>query len=134
MKALIDTNILLDVLAKREPLYKSSLQIWRLCELGQIDGYISALSFTNILYIMRKSLDPDLIEKLQRSLSLIFHFTDLTVDDIEAASGLHWSDFEDALQYVSGKRVHVDCIITRNKLDYQEADRPAITPEEYLEQ
>lgn len=58
MKLLIDANILLDVLQNREPYVQASSIIWKLCETEKATGYISALTFANLVYIMRKELDP----------------------------------------------------------------------------
>lgn len=52
MKLLIDANVLLDVLQKREPYYSDSAVIWKLCETEQAVGYVSALTFANMVYIM----------------------------------------------------------------------------------
>jgi hypothetical protein len=48
MKVLIDTNLLLDVLAKREPFYAAAARIWTLAETGACDGLVSAISFNNV--------------------------------------------------------------------------------------
>ena len=57
MKILVDTNVLLDVLAKREPYYENSAMIWSLAESGRIDTNISSISFNNIVHIARKQED-----------------------------------------------------------------------------
>ena len=59
MKLLIDANILLDVLQAREPHVKDSSLIWKLCETGEAEGYVSALTFANLVYVMRKELNPE---------------------------------------------------------------------------
>ena len=59
MKILIDTNVILDVLCDRTDFVESSSKIWKLCEVEKIDGYISALSIPNIVYILRKELTPE---------------------------------------------------------------------------
>jgi predicted nucleic acid-binding protein len=50
MKVFIDTNVLFDVLAKREPFFADSAAIWTLAETGKVEGLVSAVSFTNIFY------------------------------------------------------------------------------------
>ena len=72
MKLLIDANILLDVLQNREPHVQASSVVWKLCETEKAKGYISALTFANLVYIMRKELDPKKIEETLKALSLIF--------------------------------------------------------------
>ena len=72
MKVLIDTNIILDVLCKRQEFYEDSAKVFKLCEVKKIAGVISALSIPNIVYIMRKELDAEKIREILDSLSLIF--------------------------------------------------------------
>ena len=132
MKVLIDANIILDVLAKREPFFKSSETIWKLCETEQVEGYISALSIANLVYVMRKELEPDSIEDIITKLKLIFYVADLTSEDLTAASELKWNDFEDALQSAAAARIKADQIITRNVRDYKSSVIPAFTPDEFL--
>ena len=117
MVLLIDANIILDVLMNRREFVKDSSMIWKLCETEKAKGYVSALTFANLVYIMRKQLNPEAIEDVYRKLSLIFTFTDLSVSDLTRAAELNWSDFEDAVQSVSAERIHADYIITRNVRD-----------------
>lgn len=65
MRLLIDANILLDVLQKREPYFHDSSLIWKLCETNSAEGYVSSLTFANLIYVMRKELTPEKIEELQ---------------------------------------------------------------------
>ena len=97
MVLLIDANIILDVLMNRQDFVKDSSIIWKLCETEKAKGYVSALTFANLVYIMRKQLNPEAIEAIYRKLSLIFTFTDLSVSDLTRAAELNWNDFEDAV-------------------------------------
>ena len=97
-----------------------------------IKGYISTLSFANIVYIMRKQLDSKSIERVLHMLSSIFAFEPLTEYDLKNAAALHWEDYEDALQYVIAARVNADYIITRNVKDYQNSSIEPLTPERFI--
>ncbi|MBQ7146388.1 MAG: PIN domain-containing protein [Lachnospiraceae bacterium] len=132
MKLMLDANILLDVLQGRQPHLRFSSLIWKICECGQAAGYVSSLSFANLVYIMRKELDPEDIEDVYRKLSLLFRWADLTQNDLSRAAALRWHDFEDALQAVMARRLGADYIITRNVSDYEGSPVPAISPEELL--
>ena len=132
MRILIEGNIVLDVLQKRLPHYHDSSKIWKLCETDQADGFISVLTFANLVYIMRKELDAVGIEDVLKKLSLIFHFTDLSTSDMMKAADMKWDDFEDALQAATAERVHADYIITRNVNDFNQSKIMALTPTEYL--
>ena len=133
MKALIDGNIILDVLQRREPHVDASSKIWKLCETDQVEGFISALTFADLVYVMRKELTPDRILVVLKKLTLIFHFTDLSVADMTEAAEMKWNDYEDAVQTATARRIHADCIITRNIRDYLQSTVPAYTPAEFFQ-
>ena len=133
MKALIDGNIILDVLQRREPHVEASSKIWKLCETDQVEGFISALTFADLVYVMRKELTPDRIHEVLKKLTLIFHFTDPSVADMTEAAGMKWNDYEDAVQTATARRIHADCMITRNIRDYLQSTVPAYTPAEFLQ-
>lgn len=58
MLVLIDTNVVLDILAKREPFYESSYDVLSLCASKKINGCIALHSISNIFYILRKTILP----------------------------------------------------------------------------
>ncbi len=132
MRLLIDTNIILDILMAREPYYKDSAQISKLCETSIAEGYISTLTFANLAYIMRKELNPEKLENVLKTLSLLYRFEDLTATDINTAASLKWDDFEDAMQASIARRIHSDYIITRNLKDFKNSEVMALTPSELL--
>ena len=132
MRLLIDGNILLDVLQKRKPHYEDSAKIWKMCEVELAEGYVSVLTFANLVYVMRKELSSEKIEETIKALSLIFRFEDLKAVDINAAAALQWADFEDAIQSVTAERIDADYIITRNVKDFKNSKIIALTPSEFL--
>ena len=132
MRCLIDANIILDVLSNRDIFVDDSSKIWKLCEVGQIEGYVSVLAFANLVYVLRKELDSEAIKRTLDALKLIFKFTELNETDLSDAAALKWNDFEDALQSVTASRIKADCIITRNLKDYINSSVIAFTPSELL--
>lgn len=132
MRLMLDANIILDVLQAREPYLADSSRISKMCETNLAEGHISTLSFANLVYVMRKELDPEKIEEVLKALSLIFRFDDLTQADINNAASLKWNDFEDAVQATIAKRINADYIITRNVKDYKESKITALMPSEFL--
>ena len=132
MKLLIDGNIILDVLQKREPHYENSAMIWKMCETDLVEGYVSTLTFANLVYVMRKELDAEKINEVLKKLSLIFTFEDLHASHISMAAEMQWDDFEDAIQAATAKRIHADYIITRNVKDFEKSEVMAFTAAEFL--
>ena len=120
MNVLIDGNIILDVLQNREPHIEASSKVWKLCETNLVNGYVSALTFADMVYVMRKELTPAKIYEVLKKLALIFHFTELSISDMEKAAGMMWKDYEDAVQAATAERIRATAIITRNIKDYQQ--------------
>ena len=133
MKVLIDGNIILDVLQNRETHVEASSKVWKLCETDLVDGYVSALTFANLVYVMRKELTPEKVNEVLKKLALIFHFTELGVSDMQKAADMMWNDYEDAVQAATAERIRATAIITRNIKDYRRSTVPAFTPTEFLE-
>lgn len=133
MKVWIDTNVILDVLCNRREYVEASSNVWKQCEVHNIDGYISSLSVLNIVYIMRKELTREKIRDVVRKLSVIFNIVDLKADDIIKAANLPIDDYEDAIQSVGALREKAQYIVTRNIKDYANSKVPAIKPSELLE-
>lgn len=133
MKVLIDTNIIMDVLADREGFAEPASQLFKLCEVGKVQGIVYALSIANIAYIMRKELDRSQIEEVISKLGSIFTLADMKADDLKKAAVLPIDDFEDALQSVCASRMKADFIVTRNLKDFKNSKVMAIKPSELIE-
>lgn len=133
MRLLIDGNIILDVFQRREPHYADSSKIWKLCETDRAEGFVSALTLANLVYIMRKELDAEKTENVLKQLTLIFRIADLTQADVMRAAEMRWGDFEDAVQANTAKRIGADAIVTRNIRDFRQSAVTAFTPTECLE-
>jgi predicted nucleic acid-binding protein len=71
VKVLIDTNILVDVALDRDPFFDQSEQIVRLAEQKQIEGYISASTFSDLYYIIRRVKGRDWTLQFLQQMSAI---------------------------------------------------------------
>jgi len=133
MNVLIDTNVVLDQLVKREPFYENAERIRLLSEKGLITSYISASAVTDIYYIARKELgDKNTAIDLLNDLLKTTNVAAVTETSIHEALNLKWDDFEDAVQYVAGQNVSADYIITRNSNDFSGSKIDVISPEDFL--
>ncbi len=133
MKVLIDTNVILDVLCNRAEFVADSSKVWKLCEVEKIEGYISALSVPNIVYILRKELTPQKTKEIIGQIMMIFRIIDLKSSDLKNAAQMLSADFEDAVQMCCASRIKADYIITRNIRDFQNSRIIALKPSELLE-
>ena len=133
MKCLIDTNVILDVLLKREPFYNDSASILTLSGQEDIILYVSASSITDIYYIAYQTLrNKEKVKQMLRKLLKIVLIAGVSGEEIRNALALSWRDFEDSVQYSVALLQEMDGIVTRNPSDYKEAEIKVWRPEEFL--
>ena len=135
MSIFLDTNVLLDVMLHRDEFYPASRAVFDIVETNAISAFVSAVSMTNIFYILRKYKQniADAYSLLD-DLSALFTIAPVTENTITNALALRWKDFEDAVQYMSAKEVKTKYIITQNKSDYESFEIPCLSPAEYSAQ
>ncbi len=133
MLILIDTNVLLDVIARREPYVIFSEKVIDLCRQEIINGAIAGHSVLNAMYVLRKNFTLE--ERKEIFLSLCEFLYVESVDFgkiIQALKDDDFSDFEDCLQMQCALSLRADYIVTRNVKDFAASEIPAVTPEEFL--
>ena len=132
MKVLIDTNVLLDVLAERYPFYIPAKKIIDLCDFKKIKGVMSAHSVTNIFYILRKTFTQSETRDILLDLCSIIKIENIDEDKIiSSLKNRNFKDFEDCLQMECAVSSNADYIITRDKKDFANSLIPCLTPDEF---
>ena len=132
-KLLVDTNIVIDLLAKREPFYDDAAKLFSLADKKKIKLSVSSLTFANTNYILQKSNPASLAKEILRKFKILA--TVLAVDDkiIDLAlNDNEFVDFEDAIQYYSAIENSQDIIITRNLKDFKTSKLPVMTASEFI--
>ncbi|GAA6621409.1 type II toxin-antitoxin system VapC family toxin [Scytonema sp. NUACC26] len=133
MKALIDTNIVLDFLQERQPFVEDAALLFERVDTGEVEGFIAATTITNIYYIVRRAAG---LQAAQNAITQVL--TDLRICAIdrsilEQALALNFRDFEDAVQFASGIANGVDIIVTRDASGFVNAEIPVMSPKEFNE-
>lgn len=133
MKILVDTNIILDVLLKREPHNKAAQVIMTKCAEREITGYLAAHSIPNIFYVLRKDYSQEERRRFIRNLCEIFRISDLNTEKIiSAIDNEQFLDFEDCLQEECAAAETADFIVTRNLADFKQSRVKVIGPDEFV--
>jgi predicted nucleic acid-binding protein len=131
--ALVDINIIIDDMAKREPFAKLSHDILTLCAQDKFIGYISAHTIPTAHYILRKQYSTIEVKNMLRYICEILNIASYTKAQIvDALNNDDFKDFEDCLQMESAQTVNADYIITRNTNDFSGSPIPAISTEDFL--
>lgn len=131
-KIMIDLNVILDVLQKRNPFYETSAALLAAAEIGDVDGFISAHSVTTLFYLIQKGSSSSEARAAITNLMQFLKIGPVDQTTIEQALNLDYSDFEDAVQKMSAVQCRADYLITRNTKDYQPTLLPVIQPVDFL--
>jgi len=132
LSVLIDLNVILDVLQRREPFYMMSARVLACAETGLVEGWVAAHSLTTLFYLLAKYQST---EQARVTLSELLSFLPVaTVDQavIEGALILPYGDFEDAVQMMAAVQTGVQYLVTRDVRDYKAGPLPALMPAELL--
>lgn len=132
IKALIDTNVILDIALKREPFFEYSSKIFGKIDDLLLEGYITASSITDIYYIASKQKDKSQAQNFLINLVQILEVIGVDKDIVIQALESNIPDFEDAIQVFSAKMNSIDVVITRNIADFAASGMKVLTPQEFL--
>jgi predicted nucleic acid-binding protein len=132
MKVFVDTNVLLDVLAKREPFYSDSARVWSLAERGKIEGLVSVISFNNVYYIVRKMASRKSADRALYLMRDVFTPVPLDTQILNQAIDSDFGDFEDAIQFHSAIRSDASYLVTRDISHFPTSDFSILAPAEFL--
>jgi predicted nucleic acid-binding protein len=129
----IDTNIVIDLFAKREPFYTEAATLFSLADTKKLYLSVSALTFANANYILLQSKKQDEAKLILRKLKLIVSVVSLDEKIIGLSLNDHdFKDYEDAIQYYSAVENGDEAIITRNLKDFKKSKLPTITAGQFL--
>ena len=131
-KVFIDSDIILDLLCKRDPFYCFAAEVFTLGDTKKIELVTTSLVFANVFYILRKLLGIEKAKELLRKLRIIISVVSVEEKVVDLALNSKFTDFEDGLQYFTARENDIKIILTRNIKDYKEKDLLIQTPEEYL--
>ncbi len=128
----VDTNIVLDLLAKRKE-FQAAAKLFVLADKGEVKLFVSALTFANANYILTRQQDRVSAVKVLRDLELLVTIVDLSGKVVKLAmNDDNFSDFEDGLQNYSAVDNDMEIIITRNQKDFKHSQLPVLSADEYL--
>ena len=131
-KVFLDTNVLIDYLARRGQFFQHAALIVQLGKERKCQLLVSALSFATASFILEShhKLTNDVIVQKFAQFVKMCNVTPVDSLIIDEAIASRFSDFEDAMQYYSAIREGADAIITRNSDDF---DVAKIEPQKFLD-
>lgn len=131
-KIFADTDIILDLLAQREPFYNASAKLFSSADKGEIKIYVSSLCFSNIYYLLSKQYNADQAKKKLLKFKALVTVLSVTDKIIDLSLSSDFKDFEDGIQYYTAIENNIKILLTRNLKDFKVAEIPIMTAEQFV--
>jgi len=129
----IDTDVIIDFITDRQPFSREAAQLFTLIDQKKVRGFTSALSYSNLYYVLWKYASHKKVITMLKELSELAGILKVDDDIIKSSLASDFKDFEDAIQYYTAQGYkRIDVIITRNIRDYKKSSLPVMTPETFL--
>ena len=132
MRVFLDANVVLDVLANREPFIADSAAVLSLVESRQLEGFVAAHTVTTLFYFLRRDLGGTRARDVLMDLLRVVEIVGVDQDRIFQALAMDWDDFEDAVQASCAAKVEADYLLTRDKTGFRGSHVPVLSPAEFV--
>lgn len=133
-KLFIDTNILIDLLSRREPFFEDAAALFSMADKKEFELSVSSLTIANTGYVLLKQMKTNEAKSVLRKLRLILNVLPMDDKIIDLALNDNtFTDFEDGIQYFTAIENEQDVIITRNLKDFRNSKLPALTAKQFIE-
>lgn len=134
MNLVLDINVLLDHIGRREPFYELSRRACLLGITGEAQTFISSNMVTDIFYLLRKDFGSTEAQRMIEEDLGFLKIIGVSSEDVAEALSQKWADMEDCLVSVCAKKAGADYIVTRNVKDFGRSSVRAITPSELFKE
>ena len=137
MRAILDTNVVVDVLQRREPWFQDGAVIFRAIANKQVTGCLTAKQIADLHFFSRKQFkgEENVYARARRVVGKIlslFELIDTLGIDCQNALGINNGDYEDAILIESAARAGVEYIVTRNPAHYKTSSVQVYSPAEFV--
>ncbi|SRR5690554_1411482 len=134
-RALIDTNVIMDIACFRQPFFDDSSAIFEMIDENRLQGYLTATIVTDIFYLLNKDIGQQKTLDFLKELLNILEVLAVDKEIILKALYSGTADFEDAVQTQTALHNNLDLIITRNSKDFEQFKAlRVLTPRELIEE
>ena len=132
-KLFIDTNIVIDLLAERDPFYEDAAKLFSLSDKNKVKLSVSSLTFANTNYLLQKTNSASTAKEILRKFKILTAVLSLNDKIIDLALNDNgFGDFEDAIQYYSAIENSQEILITRTLKDFKTSKIPVMTASEFI--
>lgn len=129
----LDTNVLMDILANRQPFYKSSSKIYKLGLGEKVNFFTSSNTISTLYYLLKKFTSEGNIRQSLEEIINVVSIISVDINIIKKSLKSNYKDFENAIQIVSAQSIKdMYCILTRDLKHYKHAEINVMSPDDFL--
>ena len=132
MNLLLDTNVLIDYLGRKEPFFLSAQKVVIAGFFGDARLWVPSQSVVDAFYVLSRYVDSARLQAAILKALTVIEPVDLTGASLERAARLGWDDLEDCLIALAAARVGADYLITRDAKGFARSTVPAVSPDAWL--
>jgi hypothetical protein len=130
---MLGTNVLIDYCVGREPYCDDAYRLRVMHEFGDAELWASIQSFADIAYILRGEASNEALQDAFLESLDFLHVCSLNEDDLRAACGKKWADFEDCLIEQCAAKTKATTILSRDGSGFAQSKVPVLTPQAFFE-
>ncbi len=135
IRVLVDSNVLVDFLARRGDFYGLARKLMVFAEMGDYELWMSSSQVTDVFYVLSNGGRPSCVSAARDVLRALRRFVRVCAPgerEVDRALDSDWPDFEDALVYQVATSIDASVIVTRSALNFGRSAIPVRTPEEFF--
>ena len=133
MNLLLDTNVFIDYLGRKDPFYKPAMQVVAAGFFGDATIWVPAQSAKDAFYVLNHYVSSERIQSAMLKSFEVIKPVSLSAEDTIRAARLKWPDYEDCLVSLCALQAKADYIVTRDSKGFTRSAVPTISPEELIE-
>lgn len=130
---MVDLNVLLDVLHRREPFVADARRLWIRLERREAEGWIAAHCVTTLHYLASRQGGSSTADRVLRGVLGLVRVATVDEPILRTALASGWTDYEDAVVHTSALACGCDAIVTRDARGFANAQLPVLRPAEAIE-
>lgn len=133
MRLFLDTNVLIDFYARREPFFRDAKKLWIASHFKDVELLASTQSFIDAEYILKRAVPVHTLRGMMAA--SLEHLRVCTPEPNDLADGLssQWPDLEDFLIARCAQSQGADYLITRDAKGFEASKVPALSPGRFFE-
>lgn len=132
VSALVDTNVLLDVLLAREPWAAEAVQLLDAVAAKRLTGYVAGHTVTTVFYLVERAAGRERARTAVADVLALLEVVPLDGGDLHRALSFELPDYEDAVQVAAALRVGATFVVTRDPKGFKGSAVPPRSAGEVL--